>query len=412
MPKIECPKCHHIFEVNEVGVSNFQKQVDKAVEAREKEIAKRVTLETQQEFNEKLSNLEKEIARLKTEHALSLKDEEAKHNVEINKLKEQIDKVHSDAKDELNKSEAKYRVQLMNKDKEILYLNNNMKLREQKSLLDVKNITEKYENKLKDKDEQVAYYRDLKAKLSTKMVGETLEQHCMIEFNKIRTSAFPNAYFEKDNTVSDESKSKGDFIFRDSIDDTEYISIMFEMKNENDKTATKKTNDHFLKELDKDRKEKGCEYAVLVSLLEPENEFYNAGIVDVSYRYPKMFVIRPQCFITLIMLLTNAAKHSAEYKKQLAEYRNQNFDAAKFEENLNDFRTKFSNNYRYAGDHFAAAIKEIDSTIDHLTKVRNELTSSVKNLRLANDKLQELTIKKLTYNNPTMKDAFDNIKKK
>ena len=237
-----------------------------------------------------------------------------------------------------------------------------------------------------------------------------MEQHCQIMFNQIRTSAFPNAYFEKDNAVSKESGSKGDFIFKDYDGGTEYISIMFEMKNESDKTATKHKNEDFFKELDKDRNEKGCEYAVLVSLLEADSEFYNAGIVDVSYRYPKMYVVRPQCFLTIITLLTNAAKNSLAYQKQLVEIKNQNIDISNFENNLLDFQEKFSNNYRLASEKFNSAIAEIDKTIDHLQKVKEGLLGSERNLRLANDKAQDLSIKKLTKNNPTMQGMFDKDK--
>ena len=226
-------------------------------------------------------------------------------------------------------------------------------------------------------------------------------------FNQIRTTAYPNAYFEKDNAVSKESGSKGDFIFKDYDGGTEYISIMFEMKNENDKTATKHKNEDFFKELDKDRNEKSCEYAVLVSLLEADSEFYNAGIVDVSYRYPKMYVVRPQCFLTIITLLTNAAKNSLDYQRQLIEVKNQNIDIAHFEENLADFQEKFSINYNRASEKFATAIAEIDKTIDHLNKVKEGLIGSERNLRLANDKAQDLSIKKLTKNNPTMQELFN-----
>lgn len=383
MPKITCPKCHHTFEISEVDVSNFQAQVKKAVADREKEITQRVALETKSEYIEKLSNLEKENARLKSAQILALKD-----------------------------AESKYRILMTNKDNEIVKLLNDIRLKEQESALNIQNIKEKHKNDIKAKDDAIAYYRDLKSKMSTKMVGESLEQHCMNEFNKIRASAFPNAYFEKDNEVSKETGSKGDFIFRDSVDGVEYISIMFDMKNENDTTATKHKNEDFLKELDKDRREKGCEYAVLVSLLEPDNEYYNSGIVDVSYRYPKMYVIRPQCFTTLIMLLTNAAKHSVEYQKQLITYRNQNLDITRFEDNLLDFRDKFGANYKRASEQYIKAIDEIDKTISHLTKVKEALQSSERNYRLANDKLQGLTIKKLTFNNPTMKEAFEKAKKK
>ena len=267
-------------------------------------------------------------------------------------------------------------------------------------------MKEQYEEKIKLKDEQIEYYRDFKAKQSTKMVGESLEQHCDYEFNKIRASAFPNAYFEKDNDAR--SGSKGDFIFRDMDENgTEFISIMFEMKNETDTTSTKKKNEDFFKELDKDRREKNCEYAVLVSLLEIDNELYNTGIVDVSYKYPKMYVVRPQFFIPIITLLRNAAMNSLEYRQELETIRHQNIDISNFEEKMNLFKEGFSRNYRLASDKFQTAIDEIDKSISHLQKIKDALISSENNLRLANDKAEDLTIKKLTRGNPTMKALFD-----
>ena len=264
--------------------------------------------------------------------------------------------------------------------------------------------------KLKDKENEVAYYKDLKTKMSTKLVGETLEQHCMIEFNKLRMTAFPKAYFEKDNDAS--GGSKGDFIYRETDENgTEIISIMFEMKNENDTTATKHKNEDFLKKLDKDRREKNCEYAVLVSMLEADNEYYNAGIVHVSYRYEKMYVVRPQCFIPIITLLRNAAFNAAQYKQELALVRTQNVDVTNFEDKLLDFQEKFGKNYALANERFNKAIEEIDKTIDYLNKVKNDLLGADRNLRLANDKAQDLTIKKLTHNNPTMKALFEESKK-
>ena len=268
-----------------------------------------------------------------------------------------------------------------------------------------KSLKDKYETQLKDRDEAIERLRDMKAKLSTKMVGETLEQHCEIEFNRIRASAFPRAYFEKDNDAS--SGSKGDFIFRDSDDaQTEIVSIMFEMKNENDQTATKKKNEDFFKELDKDRTEKGCEYAVLVTLLEPDNELYNSGIVDVSHRYPKMYVVRPQFFVPLITLLRNAALNAMKYKSELALVRSQNVDITKFETQLDEFKTAFGRNWRLASEGFEEAIKRIDEAIKDLEKTKEALHKSANNLRLANDKADDLTIKKLTRGNPTMAAKF------
>ena len=271
-------------------------------------------------------------------------------------------------------------------------------------------LKDQYENQLRFKDEEIERYKDFKAKLSTKMVGETLEQHCEIEFNRLRATGFQNAYFEKDNDAK--SGSKGDYIFRDKDSEGgEFISIMFEMKNEMDTTSTKKKNEDFLKELDKDRREKNCEYAVLVSLLEPESELYNSGIVDVSHKYPKMYVIRPQFFIPIITLLRNAALNSLEYRKELALVKAQNIDVSNFEATMNDFKDKFSKNYELASRKFKTAIEEIDKTIDHLQKTKDALLSSENNLRLANNKAEDLSIKRLTKNNPTMQVKFAEVGK-
>jgi hypothetical protein len=269
---------------------------------------------------------------------------------------------------------------------------------------------ERKNDELRLKDEAIKSLRDFKARLSTKMLGESLEQHCEIEFNKIRPTAFnKNVYFEKDNDAS--SGTKGDYIYRESDDDgTEFISIMFEMKNEQEDGGAKKKNEDFLKKLNDDRLKKGCEYAVLVTMLEPDNEFYNAGIVDVSYRYPKMYVIRPQAFIPIITLLRNAALNSLHYRTELALVKAQNIDVSNFEDRLNKFKDGFAKNYQLASDKFNTAIKEIDKTIEHLTKVRDNLLGSERNLRLANDKADEITIKKLTHGNPTMKGKFDELK--
>ena len=272
-----------------------------------------------------------------------------------------------------------------------------------------KSLKDKYETQLKDREEQIERLRDLKARLSTKMVGETLEQHCETEFNRIRATAFPKAYFEKDNDAK--GGSKGDFIFRDSDDaGTEIVSVMFEMKNESDATATKKKNEDFLKELDKDRNEKGCEYAVLVSLLEPDSELYNGGIVDVSHLYPKMYVVRPQFFLPIITLLRNAAMNSLKYKSELALVKAQNIDITSFEADLDAFKTAFGKNYDLASRRFQTAIEEIDKSIDHLQKTKDALLGADRNLRLANDKAQDVTIKKLTRGNPTMAAKFKSLK--
>ena len=297
------------------------------------------------------------------------------------------------------------------KDKTIDSLSNELSLKEKEFQLKETSMKESYESKLKDKDEQIAYYKDFKARQSTKMIGESLEQHCSTEFNKLR-SLFKNCYFEKDNDAK--TGSKGDFIFRAYADDehtSEIVSIMFEMKNEADQTATKHKNEDFFKELDKDRREKKCEYAVLVSLLELDNEYYNVGIVDVSYQYEKMYVIRPQFFIPLITLIKDLASKSLEYKNELELVRSQNIDITHFEQNINTFKDSFSRNYRLASERFAKAIEEIDKTIDHLQKTKEHLLKTEDNLRLANNKAQDLTIKKLTHKNPTMAKMFDDLKK-
>ena len=272
-----------------------------------------------------------------------------------------------------------------------------------------KSLKDKYETQIKDRDDAIERLRDMKARLSTKMVGETLEQHCETEFNRIRATAFPRAYFEKDNDAR--TGSKGDYIFRDSDEaGTEIVSIMFEMKNESDRTATKNKNEDFLKELDKDRTEKGCEYAVLVSLLEPDSELYNTGIVDVFHRYPKMYVVRPQFFIPIITLLRNAAMNSLKYKSELALVKAQNIDITNFETELETFKTAFARNYDLASRRFQTAIDEIDKSIDHLQKTKEALLGTDRNLRLANDKAQDVTIKKLTRGNPTMAAKFAELK--
>ena len=288
-------------------------------------------------------------------------------------------------------------------------LNNGLKRAELEKELAEKSLKDKYETQIKDRDESIERLRDMKARLSTKMVGETLEQHCETEFNRIRATAFPRAYFEKDNDSS--TGSKGDYIFRDSDEaGTEIVSIMFEMKNENDTTATKKKNEDFLKELDKDRSEKGCEYAVLVSLLEPDSELYNTGIVDMFHRYPKMYVVRPQFFLPIITLLRNAAMNSLEYKTELALVKSQNIDITNFENDLETFKSAFAKNYDLASRRFKTAIDEIDKSIDHLQKTKDALLGTDRNLRLANDKAQDVTIKKLTRSNPTMAAKFGELK--
>ncbi len=350
-----------------------------------------------------------EVNRLKAESSLSnARSEYAKlkseKDSEISELKLRLESLADKTRSEqaLAVSEATASLE-----KNVAKLENELKLKESEARTKEILTKERYESALKLKDEEIDRLKDLKARLSTKMVGETLEQHCENEFNRLRATAFPKAYFEKDNAVSKISGSKGDFIFRETDEaGTEIVSIMFEMKNENETTATKHKNEDFFKELDKDRHEKNCEYAVLVSLLEADSELYNQGIVDVSYRYDKMYVIRPQFFIPMITLLRNAALNSLKYKSELAEVRNQNLDITHFEEDMNAFKTAFSRNYQLASDKFKKAIEEIDKTIDHLQKTKEALLGSENNLRLANNKAEDLSIKKLTRHNPTMAAKF------
>ena len=349
-----------------------------------------------------------------------LADAEQVKKTEISLALAEKDKVILDLKSNISESESRLKLAVMeeqrkalqslqDKDKEIAELKANAEISRQKAVNYVNSQKEEYETKLKMMQEQVDYYKDLKTKMSTKMVGETLEIHCSTEFNRVRP-LFPNAYFEKDNDAS--SGSKGDFIFRDYEDGIEYVSIMFEMKNEMDETSTKHKNEDFFKKLDTDRNTKKCEFAVLVSLLEPESELYNTGIVDVSHRFPKMYVIRPQFFIPLITLLVQTSKKSLDYKRQLAIAQSQSLDVTKFEQQLLDFKDKFGRNYRLASEKFQKAIEEIDKSIDHLQKIKEALIGSENNLRLANDKAEDLTIKKLTYNNPTMKAKFEEARAK
>ena len=374
MQEIKCPNCGEVFQVDETVYDKIVKQV------------------RDREFDRELERREELLA--------------AKNELEIEKLNARLSAASTEKKLAVNQANSEKERELAEKDILISKLKGEIASKDNENKLKTQALKEQYEEKIKLKDEQIEYYRDFKAKQSTKMVGESLEQHCDYEFNKIRASAFPNAYFEKDNDAR--SGSKGDFIFRDMDENgTEFISIMFEMKNETDTTSTKKKNEDFFKELDKDRREKNCEYAVLVSLLEIDNELYNTGIVDVSYKYPKMYVVRPQFFIPIITLLRNAAMNSLEYRQELETIRHQNIDISNFEEKMNLFKEGFSRNYRLASDKFQTAIDEIDKSISHLQKIKDALISSENNLRLANDKAEDLTIKKLTRGNPTMKALFD-----
>ena len=391
MNEIKCPNCGKVFQIDESNYESIVKQI------RDHEFEKEITAREKQYEQDKENAVK--IAEANTEKKLI---------EEINKLKLANSSLENELK--LKDSEQQLAVEkaVSERDKSIDDLKNKIILSQKEFELKEKSINESHALSLKQKDEMIEYYKDLKTSLSTKMVGETLEQHCQIEFNRLRP-LFPNAYFEKDNDAK--TGSKGDFIFRDYDDEhNEIVSIMFEMKNENETTSTKHKNEDFFKELDKDRNEKKCEYAVLVSLLEIDNELYNGGITDVSYKYPKMYVIRPQSFIAIITLLRNAALNAMDYKRQLIAAQNTNIDISHFEENMNAFKEGFGRNYRLASEKFNKAIEEIDKTIEHLQKTKESLLSSENNLRLANSKAEDLTIKKLTSNSPTMKELFDNLK--
>jgi hypothetical protein len=421
MHEITCPHCGKAFKIDEAGYADILKQVrDREFESdlHERletavELAKaKVSAELEKEASKKDIEIERLKEELKasetakqtavdlaeTKITSTLKEEASQKVTEIERLKEQLKS--TEVEKQLAVKEAVTSVEKQRDD-----LARNLEAKETEQKLLASTLKDAHKTEIKSKDEQIAYYKDLKVKMSTKMVGETLEQHCEIEFNRLRATGFPNAYFEKDNDTS--SGSKGDYIFRDSDDTgTEFISIMFEMKNESDTTATKKKNEDFFRELDKDRNEKGCEYAVLVSLLEPDSELYNTGIVDVSYKYPKMYVVRPQFFIPIITLLRNASQNTLGYKKELTRVKEQNIDITNFEDELDEFRMGFARNYGLASQKFKTAIAEIDKTIDHLQKTKEALIGSENNLRLANNKADDLTIKKLTKGNPTMAAKF------
>ena len=424
MKELKCPKCGNVFTVDEEDYASIVSQVRNA--EFEEELARRLRemqgiqdarqkvkdAEVREDFGKKINEKEKailekeqEISRLKA----SLEGIQEKTRLEIEKAVSaknlEIASLQSTIK--INESEKEKAIMMVksSKDMEIAELKNRNSLAQSKAEIQKTALKDEYEAKLKLAQEQVDYYKDLKIRMSTKMVGETLEAHCSNIFNGQMRPLFPNAYFEKDNDAS--GGSKGDFIFRDYDGDTEYISIMFEMKNEMDETATKHKNEDFFRKLDADRRAKGCEYAVLVSLLEPDNELYNNGIVDVSYRFPKMYVIRPQFFMPIVTLLSNAARKSIEYKRELAIARSQSIDITNFESKLMEFKDKFGKNYELASRRFQEAIKEIDKSIAALQKTKEALMGSENNLRLAHDKAEDLTIRKLTYKNPTMKALFD-----
>lgn len=407
MQEIRCPKCGEVFQVDETGYEQIAQQV------RDKEFARE--LERRERELDAKRDRELELLRMREEkeHTASITKKDAEISARdrvIAELRAKLDAGETERKLAVAEAVEKKNEELARKTSEIADLKGELRSRETENRLNEKSLKEQYEDKLRLKDEQIEYYKDFKARQSTKMIGESLEQHCLTQFNSIRMTAFPNAYFEKDNDAR--SGSKGDFIYRECAEDgTEFISIMFEMKNEADMTATKHKNEDFFKELDKDRREKGCEYAILVSLLEIDNDLYNNGIVDVSYRYPKMYVIRPQFFIPMITLLRNAAQNSLHYRQELQLVRSQQVDILHFEENMNAFKEGFARNYRLASERFATAIEEIDKTIDHLQKTKAALLSSENNLRLANNKADELSIKKLTKNAPSVRAMFDELNK-
>lgn len=420
MNEIICPNCKKAFKVDEAGFADILKQVrDRQFEEelqnrlnladKEKESAvKLAEANTRNLFQEQLAKKDKELIELKSQHTITLTEKSNKKEAEILQLKAKIDKVEVEKKLAINEATQKI-------EKERDNLENDLKTKDLEKQNLKSSLIQQYTTELKNKDniikykdDEIARVKDMKLKLSTKMLGETLEQHCETEFNKLRATAFQKAYFEKDN--DSKSGSKGDFIYKESDDaGNEIISIMFEMKNEGEETATKKKNEDFFKELDKDRNEKKCEYAVLVSLLEVESEYYNTGIVDVSHKYNKMYVVRPQFFIPIITLLRNAAMNSIQYKAELALVRSQNIDITNFEEKMNAFKDGFARNYDLASRKFKDAIDGIDKTIKELEKTKSALLSSENNLRLANEKTEDLTIKKLTHNNPTMKARFQGL---
>lgn len=406
MQEIKCPKCGEVFQVDESGYAAIVKQV------RDKEFEQEISKREAALINEKETEIQLAVTRSKAQkdgEIAALRQQLAEKESEISSLAGTVKNADTEKALAVTRAMQEKEKEISEKNSEITKLKGDIDLQSKENQLSLNNLREMHKAELSLKDEEIERLKDFKARQSTKMVGESLEQHCLTQFNGIRAAAFPNAYFEKDNDIK--TGSKGDFIFRDFADGTEYISIMFEMKNEMDTTATKHKNEDFFKELDKDRNEKGCEYAVLVSLLEADSELYNSGIVDVSYRYPKMYVIRPQFFIPLISILKNAAANSISYQKELAVIKEQNIDVTNFENSLLDFQSKFSNNYRLASEKFQSAIDEIDKTIDHLQKVKEGLLGSERQLRLANDKAQDLSVKKLTRNNPTMQAKFDELGK-
>ena len=443
MAELKCPHCGQAFTVDDTELSSivqqirdkeFEKDLDRRTSELEKHLQEKhalemaaqedkITLKTKQQYEKEIENQIKIIEELKTKQYKELEEQNQKINelkeekaAEIEQLKDKLREAqekNSKLQIEIESTSDKTRLAVLEAVKKVEDEKHELESSFNEKARDLENALTQEKEKgkilLEQKEKEVEFYKDLKTKMSTKMVGETLEQHCEIQFNQLRATAFKNAYFEKDNDAR--TGSKGDYIYRETDENgVEIISIMFEMKNEMDETATKHKNEDFFKELDKDRKEKNCEYAVLVSLLESDSELYNAGIVDVSYKYDKMYVVRPQCFIPMITLLRNAALGALSYKQELAAVRNQDIDISNFEDSLMKFKDDFSKNYNLAHKHFDTAIEEIDKTIQHLEKVKKELLGSDNQLRIANSKVDDVSVKKLTRNNPTMKAKFDELK--
>ena len=429
MEEIKCPKCGAVFQIDETNYESIASQVrdkefHRALEEREEIFKKntedekeKIALNKDRDYTEiisqkdlKIMELEARIQKIESDKLLEIKNAVEKKDMEINDLNNKIGTFDLEKNLAISEAIKAKDKEIQTKDTRISELSSTIEKNNYQYEIKEQSIKKDYENQLKAKEEEIAFYKDYKAKQSTKMIGESLEKFCEDEFNKLRATGFQGAYFEKDNEVSG-SGSKGDYIFREKVDGVELTSIMFEMKNEADSTTSKHKNEDFFKELDKDRNEKGCEYAVLVTMLEPDSELYNTGIVDVSYKYDKMYVIRPQFFIPMITLIRNASRRSLEDRKELALVKSQNIDITNFERDMNDFKDRFQNNYRLASEKFSKAIEEIDKTIDHLQKVKEGLIGSERNLRLANDKAQDLTIKKLVKNNPTMAQKFAELEK-
>lgn len=415
MNEIKCPHCQTVFTINEseyaqlleqVRGSEFEREIHERLERETALLSEQSKNQLQSALAQKdleLEQLKSQLANQSSQQELEVRSALFPKDQEIAQLKARLEQLESSKEQE--KAQA-----LLQLEKEKDAIQHQLTLQEQKEVLAQQALMAQFQQELAQKDELIAYYKDFKAKQSTKMIGESLEQHCEYEFNRLRMTAFPRAEFGKDNDAK--SGSKGDYIYREYDENgLEIISIMFEMKNEGDETATKKKNEHFFKELDKDRREKSCEYAILVSLLESDNELYNNGIVDVSYHYPKMYVVRPQFFIPIITLLRNAALNSLQYKQELALVREQNLDITHFEEDLETFKRAFAKNYHSASNNFKKAIEEIDKSIARMEAVKKALTTSENQLRLANNKLEDVSVKKLTRKNPTMKAKFEALEK-